>query len=270
MQAFHSPQTHKYEGRWDNNTCYRIRKAMKKFSQTGIYSEKMSWEIRQRLRDFTHCSDDKKIFYFDREFAYIYMIALANKLCEDHSLGMVTDNIPCFDMGNTVKRGSQTIIQPEDCFRHRHPRDHQLEQGLLLNFIMKGLSISPDTPLDNIIFFKNHHRDELGRFKTHLSKLTQNFDGNKPIDVIQQEIYDLYNNEFIPAFNDFKAALTSSRIKWFTETFLKVSLLSTSATGLPMALLGMPLEQALFTGMGVSVIASTVSYNIDKKRFLRE
>ena len=74
----------------------------------------------------------------------------------------------------------------------------------------------------------------------------------------------------MPAFNDFKAALTGSRIKWFTETFLKVSLLSASATGVPMALLGMPVEQAIFAGMGVSVIASAVSYRIDKKHFLRE
>ena len=93
---------------------------------------------------------------------------------------------------------------------------------------------------------------------------------DKPIAILQQEIRDLYNNEFLPALNDFKAALKGSRIKWFTETCLKVSLLSASATGVPMALLGLPVEQALFAGMGVSVIASAVSYNVDKERYLRE
>ncbi len=249
---------------------YRVRRHLRDFSDSGIYREKMSWRIWEKIRYFSRHLDNQEIYYFDREFAYIYMIALANKLCEDHSLGMVTNDVPCFNIGNTVRLGNQTTIRPEDRFRSRRPRDHQLEQGLLLNFIVSGLSISPDTTFADIVSFKNHHRDELGRFRTQLTKLTQNLDGDKPIDVMQQEISDLYSNEFMPAFNNCKAALTSSRIKWFTETFLKVSLLSASATGVPMTLLGMPVEQAIFAGMGVSVIASAVSYSIDKKHFLRE
>lgn len=270
IQVICSSQAHRYDGIWGDKMSYRVRRHLRDFSDSGIYSEKMSWRIRKEIRHFSRHLDNQEIYYFDREFAYIYMIALANRLCEDHSLGMVTNDVPCFNIGNTVRLGNQTTIRPEDRFRSRRPRDHQLEQGLLLNFIISGLSISPDTTLADIVSFKNHHRDELGRFRTQLTKLTQNLDGDKPIDVMQQEISDLYSNEFIPAFNDFKAALASSRIKWFTETFLKVSLLSASATGVPMALLGMPVEQAIFAGMGVSVIASAVSYSIDKKHFLRE
>lgn len=270
MQVVCSPQAHRYGGVWSDKMSYRVREYLRDFSDSGIYREKISWRIQEEIRHFSRYLDNQEIYYFDREFAYIYMIALANKLCEDHSFGMVTDDIPCFNIGNTVRWGNQTTMRPEDRFRSRRPRDHQLEQGLLLNFIISGLSISPDTTLADIVSFKNHHRDELGRFRTQLTKLTQNLDGDKPIDVMQQEISDLYSNEFMPAFNDFKAALTGSRIKWFTETFLKVSLLSASATGVPMALLGMPVEQAIFAGMGVSVIASAVSYRIDKKHFLRE
>ena len=270
MQVICSPQANKYSRIWSDKMSYKVRRHLKDFTDSVIYKEKMSWRIRKEIQHFNHHLDNQEVYYFDREFAYIYMIALANKLCEDHSLGMVTDDVPCFNIGNTVRWGNQTAIRPEDRFRNRRPRDHQLEQGLLLNFIISGLSISPDTTLTDIVSFKNHHRDELGRFRTQLTKLTQNLDGNKPIDVMQQEINDLYNNEFMPAFNDFKKALTSSRIKWFTETFLKVSLLSASATGVPMALLGMPVEQAILAGMGVSVIASTVSYSVDKKHFLRE
>lgn len=270
IQAIYSPRSHRYNGIWSDKISYKLRGYLSVFSEVGIYGEKMSWGIREEIRHFNRHLGSQEIYYFDTEFAYIYMITLANKLCEDHSLGMVTNDVPCFNIGNIARLGNQTTIRPEDRFRSRRPRDHQLEQGILLNFIISGLSISPDTALTDIISFKNHHRDELGRFRTQLAKLTQNLDGNKPIDVMKQEISDLYSNEFMPAFNDFKEALASSRIKWFTETFLKVSLLSASATGVPMALLGMPVEQAIFAGMGVSVIASAVSYSIDKKHFLRE
>lgn len=126
---------------------------------------------------------------------------------------------PIFNIGNSVRCGNQTTIRPENRFCGRHPRDHQLEQGLLLNFIISEFSISPDTTLADIVSFKNHHHDELGRFRTQLTKLTQNLDGDKTIDVIRQEISDLYNNEFMPAFNDLKAAR-------------------------------MPVEQTIFAGMG--------------------
>lgn len=270
IQVICSSQAHRYDGIWGDKMSYRIRKHLRDFSDSGIYVEKISWRIREEMRYLSRHLEDQEIYYLDREFAYIYMIALANKLCEDHSLGMVTNDAPCFDIGNTARLGSQTTIQPEDRFCSRRPRDHQLEQGLLLNFIISGLSISPDTTFEDIVHFKNRHRDELGRFRTQLTKLTQNLDGDKPIDVMRQEISDLYSNEFMPALNDCKAALDSSRIKWFTETFLKVSLLSASTTGVPMALLGIPAEQAIFASMGVSVIASTISYNIDKKHFLRK
>ncbi|MFT3952284.1 MAG: hypothetical protein QM689_10150 [Oscillospiraceae bacterium] len=187
----------------------------------------------------------------------------------NHSLGMITDDIPCFDIGNTVRFGNQTTVFPEDRFCNLRPREHQLEQGLLLNFIINGLSISPDTDFADIISCKEHHQAELGRFRTQLAKLTQGFVTDKPIDVFKNEISNLYSNEFILVFDDFKAALEGSRIKSFADTLLKVSLLLVSTTG-TLALLGLPVEQAVFAGAGVSVISSSISYSVDKKKTLRE
>ncbi|MBD5470751.1 MAG: hypothetical protein HDR19_06465 [Lachnospiraceae bacterium] len=269
IQNICAPQNNRYSNIWDEKMSYKVKDELKHLSNSGIYSEKMSRKIQKEIKHLKYDFDNPHIYFFNEKFAYIYMIVLANKLCEDHSLGMVTDDIPCFNMGNIIRFGNQTTIHPENRFLNMRPRDHQLEQGLLLNCIISELSISPNTSFEDIITFKNHYKDELARFRTQLAKLTQNFDLDKPIDILQQEISDLYNNEFTPAFNDFKAALTSSKIKWFTNSFLKISLLSTGATGVPMALLKMPVEQALFAGMGVSIIASTISYNVDKIDFLR-
>jgi hypothetical protein len=251
---------------------YRLRENLEHFFHDFIYAEKMSWRIREHIRDITRHLDDDEIYYLDEEFTYLYMVALANQLCKDTKrLGMVTDDVPCFNIGNTVRLGNQTSLFPEN-FRNRRPREHQLEQGLLLDFIINGLSIAPDNTLEDIVKFRESSlkNGELGRFRTQLSKLTQSFDGDKSVDFLRQEISDLYNNEFIPAFEDFKAALKGAKIKWFTETFLKVSVLSASATGIPMALLGLPIPQALFAGAGASVIASAVSYNVDREKQLRE
>lgn len=269
LQTICSSQRSRYSGIWSEKMSYRVKNQLRHFVNRGIYSEKISRNIQREIEHLKHDFDNQEIYFFGEELAYIYMIALANKLCEDHSLGMITDDITCFNMGNIIRFGNETIIRPEDRFLDMRPRDHQLEQGLLLNFIIKGLSISPNTAFEDIVEFKNHHKDELGIFRTQLAKLTQNFNVNKPIEIIQQEIGDLYNNEFIPAFNNFKSALRSSKIEWFTNSFFKVSLLSTSTTSVPMSLLGMPVEQALFAGIGISIITSAISYNINKMQFLR-
>lgn len=257
----------------------------------GIYSDKMSYKVKQRIADlingreskgelskqieasirgFARNTDREEIYYLSDEFTDAYMITLANRLCDDRSLGLITDKLPYFDIGNTVKSGKQTPVVPDRHFPHQHAGDHQLEQGILLNLIVKGLSISKDTSIDDIVSFKGNHKDELGRFRTQLARLTQDFSSETPLDIVQHEVNDLYTNELMPAFNDLKAALSGSRIKWFTETFLKVSMFSTGATSVPMALLGAPLEQAIFAGIGISLIASTISYNADRKKALRE
>lgn len=269
IQTICSPQSSRYSGIWNEKMSYRVRNQLKRFANSGIYSEKMSWRIQREIQHLSKHFNNQNVYFVDEELAYIYMIALANKLCEDHSLGMITDDIPCFNMENIIRFGNQTTIRPKDRFRNMQPRDHQLEQGLLLDFIIKGLSISPNTAFEDIVEFKKHHKDELGLFRTQLSKLTKDFDVNKPIEIIQQEIGDLYNNEFIPAFENFKFALQSSKIEWFTNSFLKVSFLSTSTTSVPMALLGIPVEQALFAGLGISIITSSILYNINKMEFLR-
>ena len=243
--------------------------ASPKNKYSRVYEEKMSYRIKEQMRDFNLHPNENGHYFFDGKFAYAYMIALANKLCENHSLGMITDDTPCFEVSNAVRFGNQAV-SPEDYFRNSRPKEHQFEQGMLLDFIINGLSISPETTFEKIVSFKEHHRDELGRFRTQLAKLTQDFVVDRPIDIIQQEIRDLYKNDFVPAFDDLKASLRGMGIKWATETLLKVSLLSTSATGIPMLLLGMAAPQALFIGMGVSAVAATVSYNVEKKKILRE
>lgn len=242
-----------------------------------IYRGKMSYRLLDSLLECTnkeYCSkeiakdielmnnslNNMDAYYLPNEFVYTYMMVLANNLCEEYSLGLVTDDVPSFNFCDTIRFDNKTTSS----------YNRYLDQGLLINYIINGISISPDTNFEDIVLFKKHHQDELGRFRTQLSKFIQGCKTKNSFNAIQQEISDLYVNEFMPAFDDLKKALTSSRIKWFTETFLKVSTLSVSSTSVPTALLGLPVEQAILAGVGVSVIASTISYSAHKKECLRK
>jgi len=131
------------------------------------------------------------------------------------------------------------------------------------------VSIKESSSLVDVVEFKKRHRDELGLFRTNIANLTKNVSKDKPIGAIRQEIEDIYKDEFLPSYNNLKKALSGSGIKWASDNFMKISLMSTGATALPMALLGLTLPQALIAGAGVSLITSLVSYNQDREEKLR-
>lgn len=245
---------------FDEKMSYRIREELERYM---LYPEKISHQLRQRLRPYYR----NGAFHLDSGFAYAYMHILANKICEDQSIALVTDDIVSADFTSQIRLGIQAAFTVKN--RGRSHREHLYEQGLLLDLIVRGLSIVPDTSLSDVIRFKEQHKDELGLFRTQLAKLTENVSTNTSIDALQQEINDIYVNEFLPAYNNFKAALKGSGIRWIADNFLKVSLLSIGATSVPV-MLGLAAPQALLAGAGVSLLASSISYSVDKKEKLRE
>jgi Kef-type K+ transport system membrane component KefB len=82
-------------------------------------------------------------------------------------------------------------------------------------------------------------------------------------------VSDIYNNEVLPATHAIKEGLSALGIKWFTENYLKVAFLSTSTTSM-MAVLGLSVPQALLVGAGISLTASIILYNLEKRQSLRD
>jgi hypothetical protein len=210
-------------------------------------------------------------FRVNSSFAIFYMTLLANKICEQKSIALLTDNALTSNLTDKVRLDNQIAIKGRDHdFHRRHDEKYiHLAQGMLTNLIIDGVKIKNSSSLKDVVKFKKRHRDELGLFRTNIAKLTQNVSKDKPFEAMRQEVQDIYNDEFLPSYNNFKSALSGSGIKWVSDNFMKVSVVSTSATALPMALLGLALPHALIAGVGVSLITSLISYNQEKQEKLR-
>jgi len=239
-------------------------------SEIGIYPEKLSHELRHYLGDrfrlLGHRFGTSRGYHFEPVFASFYMTLLANKICENHSLALVTDSMASNKLSNTVRFGTPSSMHS----RRSHINPNRFEQGLLLDLIINDLRISPNNDIEAIIKFKREHKDELGLFRTNLAKLTQGISQDQPLDAIRQEVNDVYTNEFLPTYNNFKSALTGSGIKWFSDNLLSVSTLSVSTTGASIAVAGMTVPHALLAGAGISLLASVVKYSTDKRKTIRE
>lgn len=234
-----------------------------------IHPDKLPYEIQHQLRD--HWTRDGW-FRVDSNFAIFYMTLLANKICERKSIALLSDNLLSSNLTDKVRLDNQIAIKGRDYDHHRRVNEKyiNLTQGLLTNFIIEGIKIRSTSSLDDVVRFRKTHQDELGLFRTNIARLTQNISQDKPFETIRQEVENIYIDEFLPSYNDFKKSLTGSGIKWTSDNFMKVSVISTSATAFPMAVLGLALPQALIAGTGVSLITSLISYNQEKKEKLRQ
>jgi hypothetical protein len=234
-----------------------------------IHPEKLPYEIQHLLRNnLTHDG----WYRVDSNFAIFYMTLLANRICEQKSIALLTDNSLTSNLSDLVRLDNQIAIKGRDYDFPRHVRNEKyihLAPGLLTNLVIKGVKVSKASTLEDVVNFKKRHRDELGLFRTNIAKLTKDVAKDTTFEALKQQVEDIYNDEFLPSYNNFKKALDGSGIKWVSDNFMKVSVISTGATALPMALLGLTLPQALLAGAGVSIISSLVSYNEDKKEKLR-
>ncbi|MBT1712036.1 hypothetical protein KK062_27595 [Fulvivirgaceae bacterium PWU5] len=234
-----------------------------------IHPEKLPYEIQHQLRK--NLTDDGWV-NVDSNFATFYMTLLANKICEEKSIALLTDNTWTSNLSDLVRLDNQIAVKANDELGRQQRRSEKfitLAQGMLTNLIIKGIKISKGTSLVDVVNFKKTHRDELGLFKTNIAKLTNDVSGELSFDAVRQQVEDIYHDDFLPAYNNFQKALTGSHIKWTAENFMKISTFSTAATAVPMALLGLSIPYALLAGAGVSLISSYVSYNMDKKEKLR-
>jgi len=245
-----------------------------------IHNEKFGYKIERLLRmhpskmshELKYMLEDEMVdgwLYVNSAFASYYMTMLANKICEESGLRLLTDNPLCSNLSNKVKLGIKGLNR-----ENRHYRaekiNQQLAQGIFTNLAIERIDFHPSTNVIDILSFKEDHKDALGLFRTNVKKLLKDISPDNSINALREEVESIYNDEFLPSFNNLKKELDSSNLKWTCDNFAKVGFFSVSSTSIPMYLLGLTVPQALLAGAGVSIVTSLISYNIDKRKKLRE
>jgi len=235
------------------------------FDESMKKVEKQNNKIKKNpiIKNTRNSNYDDNWRFLDSGFANFYMTLLANKLAEENSIALLTDNSLSSNLADEARLSNQVTVK-------NNAETISLAQGLLSNLVIESIKINPNTSLEKVIDFKRRHKDELGIFRTNLTKLTQSVSKEKPVEAIRQEVQDIYQDEFLPTYNNFKKALNSSGIKWFADNFMKVSCFSVTATALPTALLGLSTPTAIIAGAGISLATSLVSYNAEKRKIIRE
>lgn len=212
----------------------------------------------------------------DSQFAEYYMTLLATKLSERNGSGLITSSILPHNLSLKVKADAAMshIIGARDEERmmwrhHRNMVPKEVAQGLLVELMLEKISISPDTPIDKIIKYREKHAAELGRFRNIIGELTSSLPDDAPLQAMQQHVSDLYLNEVAPSIEDMKKSLTGSRIKWLTDSWMKLAFISATSSSMLIGM-GLATTNALLVGAGISMVGSGILYNVNKQEYIRE
>lgn len=250
---------------------------------TGIHPSKLPHEIRHMLRrNFTQSpqGNDERVTVSEG-FANFYMTLLASRLSERVGASLLTP-LPAADKLALMARFDAQLdgLIPWDWDdrpmrwreydavgpRRRMPR--VLAPGLLASLAIDRIGIAPDTPVDSLIEFREQHRNELAAFRAKVEQLATAVEDDLPIEALRQRITDIHANEVVPAFAELKAALEGRRIRWMADGLLKISFLSAGSSTILMVA-GLTVPAALLASAGISLIATGIMYNADKRESLR-
>jgi hypothetical protein len=249
---------------------------------TEMHPEKLPSEIRYMFERMTSPSRKASDWIrVDDSFANFYMTLLASRLAERIGAGLLT-SLPAADRLATAARLDAQLngLIPWGMSRQwRHWREYEafgprsrmprhLAPGMLAHLTIEQMAIAPETPIDQLIKFREIHRDELALFRIKIEQLTASVEGDLPAEALRQRVVDLYKCEVEPAIANLKHALDGRRIRWISDSFLKIAFLSAGSSTMLVAA-GLAVPTALLAGAGLSLIISGTMYNVDKKESLR-
>lgn len=246
---------------------------------TYMHSDKLGNELKRLFEISPSEMPWQKLFHiedvwvdgwriFSSSFVNYYMTLLANRLCEDKGLRLLTNNSMCSNLSTKIKLGIKGRNPQNDNYEER--LNQQIAQGILTNLIIERIDFHPSTNVIDILAFKKDNQDSLGLFRSNLKKLLKEIPTDSSVMILKEEVENIYNDEFLPAYNNLKKQLDTSPLKWTCNNFAKIGFFSVGTTSVPLALLGLTVPQALLAGAGISMVSSLISYNIDKQEMLRE
>lgn len=242
-----------------------------------IHPDKLPYEIHEILERIGSPSRrGKKWLQVDEGFALFYMTLLANQLAERVDAAVVTPLPAAEGVAIAARLDAQLPLlslrhgppwwREYEAFGRRRRMPRRLAPGMLAQLTLQRITISSNTSVDDLLKFREAHKDELARFRTEICNLAGAVNEELSIEALRQRVSDIYLNQVDPAIADLKRALDGRRIRWVAEGLLKLASVS---AGPALLAAGVPAPTALLAGAGLSFVVLRTMYNVDKRDTLR-
>lgn len=171
-----------------------------------IHVQKLPMLLRERLgiRD-----DEDGYVWASQGFMGFYMTLLANRICQNNRLSLLTDRENQNNFSNRILKDGLTPAG-------QRAREQRMKRGVMYQVIMDDIKIDPSTTMEMIVKYKKDRRHELELFRDKMDKLTAFDVEGKSAKDIEHEIWSIYMGQVKPAMDGVKATLKEAGINWRT------------------------------------------------------
>ncbi len=234
-----------------------------------IHPEKVADSLHDLMRPFL-----KDGWYrVDENFKNFYMTLLATHVSRTCRAGLLTDRTFNSQLSNAVKLDAQfshPIVREYLTNDSERTAIKSLAQGALVSLALEGIQINPNTPVEQILKFREKYNSGLGRFRHRIAELSEVISSTESasFEAFLQSIRDTYLNKICPEVSSLKEELNQSGIKWKIGDLLTV-VIPVSAAPL-LNYMGISPLLSLLSTAGLSVVAFAMKYNAEKAKILRE
>lgn len=190
----------------DRRRAYLTDKMSGIYRDFYIHVEKLPMMLRERLAG--HVNEDGYV-WVSRGFMSFYMTLLANRICQNNRLALLTDKVNQNNLSNKI------LIEGLASAGLR-TREQKMKRGVMYQIIMDDIKIPPNTRMETIVQYKKDRRHELALFRAEMDRLTAfEIEGMNAKD-IEHEIWSIYTKQVKPAMDGIKATLKDSGINWWS------------------------------------------------------
>ena len=190
----------------DRRRAYLTDKMSGIYRDFYIHVEKLPMMLRERLAG--HVNEDGYV-WASKGFMSFYMTLLANRICQNNRLALLTDKVNQNNLSNKILIEGLTPAG-------QRTREQKMKRGMMYQIIIDDIKIAPDTRMETIVQYKKDRRHELALFRAEMDRLTAfDIEGMDAKD-IEHEIWSIYTKQVKPAIDGVKATLKDSGINWWS------------------------------------------------------
>ena len=190
----------------DRRRAYLTDKMSGIYRDFYIHVEKLPMMLRERLAG--HVNEDGYV-WASRGFMSFYMTLLANRICQNNRLALLTDRVNQNNLSNKILIEG---LAPAGL----RAREQKMKRGMMYQIIMDDIKIVPNTRMETIVQYKKDRRHELALFRAEMDRLMAfDIEGMNAKD-IEHEIWSIYTKQVKPAMDGVKATLKDSGINWWS------------------------------------------------------
>lgn len=190
----------------DRRRAYLTDKMSGIYRDFYIHVEKLPMMLRERLAG--NVNEDGYV-WASRGFMSFYMTLLANRICQNNRLALLTDRVNQNNLSNKILIEG---LAPAGL----RAREQKMKRGMMYQIIMDVIKIAPNTRMETIVQYKKDRRHELALFRAEMDRLMAfDIEGMNAKD-IEHEIWSIYTKQVKPAMDGVKATLKDSGINWWS------------------------------------------------------